>query len=41
MILKNKGIKFSEFHEPDFGGKLTAIAVVNDGNLFKKLQKVS
>ena len=36
-----RGMKFVEFHEPDLDDKLTALAVVNDGNLFKKLKKVS
>ena len=36
-----KEVVFSEFHEPDLDGKLTAIAVVNDGSMFKKLKKVS
>ena len=40
-VLTMKGIVFSEFHEPDLDGKLTAIAVVNDGSMFKKLKKVS
>ena len=36
-----RGMEFSEFHEPDLNDKLTALAVVNDGNLFRKLKKVS
>lgn len=36
-----KGLKFAEFCEPDLNGKLTALAVVNDGKLFRKLEKVS
>ncbi len=40
-VLTMRGMKFAEFHEPDLDDKLTALAVVNDGNLFKKLEKVS
>ena len=34
-------MKFVSFCEPDLDGKLTAIAVVNNGSMFKKLKKVS
>ena len=40
-VLIMKGLKFAEFCEPDLNGKLTALAVVNDGKLFRKLEKVS
>ena len=36
-----KGMEFVSFREPDLDNKLTAIAVVNDGSMFKKLKKVS
>lgn len=35
--LLSKGKKISEFHEPDLGNKLTAICLVDNGRLFKKL----
>ena len=40
-ILEMRGMKFVSFCEPDLGGKLTALAVVNNGSMFKKLKKVS
>lgn len=40
-ILESRGMKFVSFCEPDLDGKLTAIAVVNNGSMFKKLKKVS
>ena len=36
-----RGMKFVSFCEPDLGGKLTALAVVNDGGMFRKLKIVS
>jgi hypothetical protein len=35
------GKDFSIFKEPDLDNKITAIAVVDDGSLFKKLELVS
>jgi hypothetical protein len=35
------GKDFSIFKEPDLDNKTTAIAVVDDGSLFKKLELVS
>ena len=32
---------FSEFKEPDLNNKLTAIAIENDGRLFKNLKLVA
>lgn len=32
------GKRYSVFHEPDLGGQLTAIAVEDNSDLFKKLQ---
>lgn len=40
-MLEKKRIRFAEFHEPDLDGKLTALAVVNEGNIFRKLKLVS
>lgn len=40
-VLEMKGMKFVSFYEPDLDYKLTALAVVNNGNLFKKLKIVS
>ena len=34
-------MEFVSFREPDLDNKLTAIAVVNDGSMFKKLKTVS
>ena len=31
-----RGIDFSEFYEPDLGGKCTALAIENDGKIFRK-----
>ena len=30
--------EFAEFYEPDVGGKLTALALVDDGRMFRKLE---
>jgi len=38
--LKLKGHAFSSFNEPDMDNQLTAIALVNDGSIFRNLQKV-
>ena len=36
--LKDAGVKFSAFYEPDLGGQMTALAcVLEDGSIFKKL----
>jgi len=35
------GKDFSEFREPDLGNKLTAIAIENDGRLFRNLKLVA
>lgn len=40
-VLEMKGMEFVSFCEPDLDNKLTAIAVVNDGSMFKKLKIVS
>ena len=32
-----KGKRFSEFHEPDLGNKLTSICLVDNGSTFRKL----
>ena len=40
-VLTMRGMKFAEFHEPDLNDKLTALAVVNDGGMFRKLKIVS
>lgn len=36
--LNKKGIKYSEFKEPDINNETTAVAVANDNNIFKKLK---
>ncbi len=36
--LEIKNIKHSQFHEPDHGGIMTSIAVLNNRNLFKRLK---
>ncbi len=41
VVLEMKGMKFVSFCEPDLDNKLTALAVVNNGSMFKKLKKVS
>lgn len=33
-------LNYSSFYEPDLNNKLTSIAIVNDGTLFKKLNLV-
>lgn len=38
--LEQMGKKFSIFNEPDLGYKSTALAIVNDGQLFKNLRVV-
>jgi len=38
--LNRSKIDYSIFREPDLANKITAIAVENDGELFKKLQLV-
>ena len=38
--LNHKCSTFSTFREPDLNNKLTAIALVNDGSLFRNLQLV-
>lgn len=38
--LKLNNVNFSAFYEPDLDGKLTSIAVLNDGSLFKNLKLV-
>ena len=35
------GKDFSEFREPDLGNKLTAIAIENDGRLFRNLKLIT
>jgi hypothetical protein len=35
------GKDFSEFREPDLGNKLTAIAIENDGRLFRNLKLIA
>jgi hypothetical protein len=35
LVMRKK--KFSEFHEPDLDNKLTAIALVDSGRMFKRL----
>ena len=35
--LSRKGKKFKDFREPDLGGQLTALACVDDGHVFRKL----
>ena len=40
-VLEMRGMKFVSFCEPDLDNRLTALAVVNDGSMFKKLKKVS
>jgi len=39
--LKRLEQDFSEFKEPDLGNKLTAIAIENDGRLFRNLKLVA
>jgi hypothetical protein len=39
-ILRNNGISYSHWCEPDLDGKMTAIAVESDGELFKGLKTV-
>jgi len=34
------GISYTEFHEPDLNDKVTAIAVLNNGNMFKRLKLI-
>lgn len=36
--LEQRGIKHSEFHEPDLDNKMTSIAILNNSDLFKKLK---
>ena len=36
--LERKGIKYAQFHEPDIGNQLTAIAAVTDTKIFSKLK---
>lgn len=36
-----KNLNFSTFHEPDLDNIQTAIAIENDGSLFKNLKMVS
>jgi len=38
--LKNLGLDFSVFMEPDIGNKMTSIAIESDGKLFKNLKLV-
>lgn len=38
--LDREGIEYSEFREPDLGDKVTAIATLNDGEIFKHLKTV-
>lgn len=39
--LDTKGYDFTVFNEPDLNHKSTAIAIQNDGKIFKKLKLVS
>lgn len=34
------GFDFSEFYEPDLDGKCTALAIENDGKIFRKLKTI-
>jgi hypothetical protein len=38
--LTQKSYKFSTFNEPDLNNQLTAIAIENDGSIFRNLKKV-
>lgn len=38
--LKIKELNFSVFKEPDLNDKITAIAIVNEGKIFKGLKKL-
>lgn len=40
LILESLGIYYTEFHEPDLNDKVTAIAVLNHRNVFKKLKLI-
>ena len=35
-----KNSKYAEFREPDIGNQLTAVAVLTDGKIFKKLKLI-
>jgi hypothetical protein len=39
--LNNKNIEYTEFKEPDLNNETTAIAVLNNGKLFKKLKLIA
>ena len=41
MILNNNHVEYTEFKEPDLNNETTAIAVLNNGKLFKKLKLVA
>ena len=38
--LEYNNVSYTKFHEPDLNNKLTAVAVLNNQNLFKNLQTV-
>jgi len=38
--LENKGISYTPFTEPDLDNKLTAIAVLNNGNTFRNYKLI-
>lgn len=39
-MLDIKSVPYTHFRESDLNGKVTAIAVANDGHLFRNLKKV-
>lgn len=40
-VLNNKNVEYTEFKEPDLNNQTTAIAVLNNGKLFKKLKLIA
>lgn len=40
-VLNNNHVEYTEFKEPDLNNETTAIAVLNNGKLFKKLKLVA
>ena len=39
-ILEKKHKKYSAFYEPDLGNKLTALSIIDDGEMFRELSLV-